>query len=95
MCIGFNQLFADQYHDLKITQKLSTGQTGYHSANYVVLTGDISSTLDNLVITTTTYQSHMDQLMVTIKNMKETKNILEDQIKKFRTNVFLEARSTR
>ena len=33
--------FAEKYHDLNIAQKLSAGQMGYHSANAVVLTGDI------------------------------------------------------
>ena len=48
MWIGFKYFFADDYHNFNLTQKLSAGQTGYHSANAMVLTRDIAYLLDNL-----------------------------------------------
>ena len=73
--------FADEYRNLKITQKLSAGQIGYHIANTVVLTGDIASNLDNLAMVATTYQSHVKKLMATILQLMDTNNILRYQIK--------------
>ena len=55
-CLWTNQ-------ELKLNQKLSTRSMGYHSANYVVPTGYIVSTLDNLAMAATMDQSHVDQLM--------------------------------
>ena len=58
-----------------------TGQTGYHSANAVDPTGDISSALDNLALASTADQSQVDHMMATILQLKETSRILGDQIK--------------
>ena len=74
--IGFKEFFADEYHSLKLTQKLSAGQTGYHSANVVVPTRDKTSALDNLALSATADQIQVDQMMATIQQMKEAKNIL-------------------
>ena len=46
--IGFKNVFADDYHYLKLTQNLSTGNTGYQSVNAVTPYGNITSALDNL-----------------------------------------------
>ena len=61
--IGFKKFFADEYHDLKITHKLSTGQTGYHNGNDMVLTRDMSSVLDNLTTDATADQIQVNHLM--------------------------------
>ena len=55
--ISFQEFFTDKYHDLNITQKLSVGHMEYCSMKYVVLTGDIVSTLNNLAISATTNKS--------------------------------------
>ena len=47
----------------------------------MVLTGDVASTLDNLVLAATTNQSHVDHLMEKICQLAEKNNILGDQIK--------------
>ena len=58
--IVLKEFFADKYHKINLTQKLSAGQTGYHSANSVVPTGVIASLLNNLTFSTTVEQSHLD-----------------------------------
>ena len=73
--------FADKYHDLKLTHNLSVRQTGYHSANTVVPTGDIAFSLDNLVTDSTTHQSHVNQMMSTIYPLIKASKILGYQIK--------------
>ena len=81
--------FAEKYHDLKITSKLSEGNKGYHSANSVSPNGDISSALNNLKITSTMYQSHVDHCMKN-RQMTDTRNILGEQLKQlYETNTFL------
>ena len=62
----------------------------YHSTNYVVLVGDTTYALDNPSMAATADQRHVDQLMETIHQLKETKNILGDQIIKIsETNTIL------
>ena len=60
------EFFAGLYQKLKIAQKLSAWQTGYHSANAMVPTGYIAYALYNLAIAATADQIHMDQLIVKI-----------------------------
>ena len=60
MLIGFFFSPADKYHDLKLTQNLSAGVTGYQRANDVVPNGEISFTLDNLAMDATVEQDHLD-----------------------------------
>ena len=55
--------FADEYHDLKITQKLSAENTGYHSANDVAPNRDITAALDNLTMAATAYQRQVYKMM--------------------------------
>ena len=69
MWIEFKNFFAGLYHNLKIAQKLSAWQTGYHSANAMVPTGYIAYALYNLAMASTADQIHMDQLIVTILQM--------------------------
>ena len=54
--------FADEYHDLKLTEKLSAGNREYHSANSVVLNRDTAYTLDNLSMDATTDQRFQDKV---------------------------------
>ena len=75
------KFFADKYHLLKLTQKLSAGNTRYHSVNVVVPTKDIASALDNLTLATTMDNIHMDQMMPTTLEMIEINRILGYQIK--------------
>ena len=79
--IGFNIVFADKYYDLKITQKTSTGHTGYHSVNAVVPTRYIISTLDNLTLAVTADQSHVEHLTKKIRHLMDMNNILGYHIK--------------
>ena len=65
-----------KFHELKTTQKLSAGRTGYHSANAVVLTRDISPVFDNIDLAAILDQSHANQLLATICHMTKTKIIL-------------------
>ena len=74
--------FTDEYHDLKLTHNMSAGQTGYHTANSVVPTGDTTSTLDKLEMDATTDQNHVDQMMKKICQLTKTNKILGDRIKK-------------
>ena len=77
----YSIVFADEYHNLNITQKLSVVQTGYHSTNDVVPTRDIASTLNNLTLATTVEQIHADHLMATIIQLRENSRILGGHIK--------------
>ena len=52
-----------EYHNLKLTQNLSTGQMGYHITNAVVLVGDTTYALDNPAMDATAEHRHVDQLM--------------------------------
>ena len=52
-------IFADEYHDLNLTQKLSAGDTGYKSVNYVLPKRDVISTLYNLVMDATVDHIHV------------------------------------
>ena len=82
---------ADAYHDLKLIQKLGLGNTGYHSANYVVPNGDITSILDNLAMDVTAEQSHVEQLMAIIHQLMDTSKILGEQLKQIaKTKAFLD-----
>ena len=88
-----HNFFADKYHDLKLTQKLSAGQTVYHSIHTMIPTIYRSSALDNLALATTTENIHRDQLMAEIHHMTDTNNILGDQIKYLAdTNTILESK---
>ena len=69
-------VFVEKNHNLKLTQKLSAGQKGYHSANGVVPTGDISYALNNLELTVTPEQSHVKQITAKKFQLTETNNIL-------------------
>ena len=61
--ILFNNFLVEYYHNLKLTQNLSEGQTGYHSVNAVVSNGGIASALSNLAMPATEDQIHVDHLM--------------------------------
>ena len=90
MWIGFNNVFADKYNNLKLNQRVSEGQTGYRISNDVVLFGDIASALNYVALDTTLYQSHMDQLVTEIIYLEETNKILGYHIKQLsKTNVIL------
>ena len=78
--------FADRYHNLKITQKMSEGWTVYHRTNTVVLTGDIPPALDNITLDATADHIHMDHPMETIRQLIKRKNILGDHIKHMAEN---------
>ena len=66
-------------------------QKGYHSANNVVPTRDISSLLDSLSMATTMYQSHICQLMAPINQLKDNTKILVYQINQLdKTNAVLD-----
>ena len=67
--IGTKKFFADEYHDLNLTQKRSTGNIRYASTDNVVLNRDIASTLDKLVMYAYADQSDMDHLIATIFQM--------------------------
>ena len=75
-----SSFFVDEYHNIKITQKLSTGQMGRCSTNYMFLMGDIPSTLDKLNMAATANQRHAEQMMGTIHQMTDTNKILGEQI---------------
>ena len=72
----FKIIFADEHHDLKLTQKLNALNIGYHSANVVVLIGYIASAMYNLTMAATVDQNHVDQIMETILQLTETNKIL-------------------
>ena len=57
--------FTDEYHKLKITQKPSAGNTGYHSANALVPNGDIAYEMDNLTTDATTDYIHVYNIIET------------------------------
>ena len=76
-----SSFFAEKYHDLKLTQKLSAGNTVYHIMNVVVPNGYIASALYNLAMAATADQSHVYQLVSTICQLTDTNNILGDQLK--------------
>ena len=75
------EIFADKYHDLKLTQKLSAGQTGYHSTKAVVLTRNISYAINNLALAATADHIHVDQLMAKRLQLTEMNNIIGYHIK--------------
>ena len=50
---GFKIFFVDEYHYLKLNQKLGVGYTGYYSMGAVVHTTGIASTLNNIVLIAT------------------------------------------
>ena len=90
MWIGFKKFFANEYHDLNLTQNLSVVHRGYHSVNAVVPTGDIVSTLDNLAADATEEQSHVVQIVANICRLKEKNKILGNQINQLsKTNKIL------
>ena len=71
------RFFVNEYHDLKLIQKLSIGQTWYHSAKYMVPTGDIISALNYLSLATTKDHIHINQLMrKTRQMMVKNKNLM-------------------
>ena len=76
MWIWFKNFFTDEYHDLKLTHKMSAGQMRYHISNDVVMTGYISSSLDNLTMAVTADQSHVEHLMEKNLQLMETKIFL-------------------
>ena len=65
----FLEVFCGKYHDLKLTQNMSAGEMGCHSARDVVPTGDISSPLDNLALAATVDKIHIEKLMEKIFQM--------------------------
>ena len=88
--IGFKNFFVKENNYLKLNQKLSSWQKGYHSADAVVPAGEIDSALDNLSMAATADQGHVYQLMVSILHLTDTNKILWDQIKQLsKTNVIL------
>ena len=58
--------FKNKYRNLKLTQNVSAEHTWYQSANAVVLTKDIASTLDHLSKESTADQIYIYQVMATI-----------------------------
>ena len=67
--INFKKFFVKEYHDLKLTQKISAVQTGYHSVNNVVIMEDIEYALNNLAMAPAETQGHVDQLMATANQL--------------------------
>ena len=69
---------------------MSSGNTGYHSADTTVPNRDIVSALDNPTMASTANQIHVDQLTATICQLVETNKILGDKLKQLaETNVSL------
>ena len=84
------EFFLYEYHNLKLAQKLSSGQTVYYREKNVVSTREIAFILNNLILAETFDQSQVDQLMEKIYHRIETSKILGDQIKQLpETNVVL------
>ena len=84
------KVFVDEYHNLKLTQKLSAVNKVYHSAKNVFPNGYIASTLDKLTIATTTDQNNVHWRMATIRHLIDSNMILGDQLKQLsETNEFL------
>ena len=79
--IIFKIIFTDEYHNLKLNQKLISVHTVYHSVKYVVLTGYIYSALNNPALVATSYQSHSDQITTETRQMTETNRVLGYQTK--------------
>ena len=75
-------MFSDEYHNFKLTQKPISVNTGYQSANTVVLNRDIAYALDKLSMDATADHNHVDRLMPNIYQMTETNKILGEQVKK-------------
>ena len=92
MNMNWIQVFlqTNEYHNLKITQKLSLGLVGYTSTNNAVLILDIDSMLDNFSLAATVDQINANHLMEKIHQLKR-KNTLGEQIKKMtNTNTIME-----
>ena len=86
----FQDFFVEKYQDLKIAQKMSAGQMGYHSTKSVVPIRNIASILDKISLYRTVDKSHMGHLMETILQLIETNKILGYQIKQLtKTNKIL------
>ena len=79
--INFKKLFDNEYHKLKLNQKLRKVKIKYHCTNSVVPTEDIASAQNILSMATESDQGNVDQLMVKIHQMTETNNILFKKIK--------------
>ena len=77
---GSKNHFTGEYHNLKLTQKLSAGHTGYHSADDVVMTGDIASALEKHSMEKTVDQIHANQIMAPILHLVDTKKVLGEKI---------------
>eukprot|EP00566_Odontella_aurita_P016593 CAMPEP_0113569390 /NCGR_PEP_ID=MMETSP0015_2-20120614/24388_1 /TAXON_ID=2838 /ORGANISM="Odontella" /LENGTH=249 /DNA_ID=CAMNT_0000472057 /DNA_START=458 /DNA_END=1203 /DNA_ORIENTATION=+ /assembly_acc=CAM_ASM_000160 len=80
---NFKTTFADEYHDLKLQQRLTMGQAGFHEANdargeEVV---EIEEALDQLAIAETVDRDVVASLTASIKQLTDANRMLTYQVK--------------
>ena len=71
---GFNNFFADEYHDLHKLQHINTTQAGFHGSNMAItMQGNIFEALENLAMDTISEIDVPTQITSTTNNLTENK----------------------